>query len=170
MIKKVEDLYNLFDVIITEKYNDTKEEFKTILKNSEENPQNVISQEIISEGFYGINDYSNSGFLTMVALDVLSEGFISVIGFNFDDNLWRRLNLLLIYNDAENLRSDLTYELYENKNINYTYENSGLIFKKFGFILFKLRFVDFQAIGLIKEEKYEKLEKICNKLRINIDN
>lgn len=35
MIKKVEYLYNLIDIIITEKYNDTKEEFKTILKNSE---------------------------------------------------------------------------------------------------------------------------------------
>lgn len=89
----------------------------------------------------------------MVALDVLSEGFISVIGSNFNDYLWGKLSSLLIYNDAENLRTDLTYEVYENTNIDYTYKNAGLIFKKSGFVLFRLRFVDFKAIGLIKESK-----------------
>lgn len=61
----------------------------------------------------------------MVALDVLSEGFISVIGSNFNDYFWGKLSSLLIYNDAENLRTDLTYEVYENTNIDYTTKMLG---------------------------------------------
>jgi hypothetical protein len=168
MEKKLKNLYNLLDIIIPQKFNDAKEGYKNLLKKANENPKEVIPEEVLLDGFYGINNYSNENFLTMVALDILSEGFISIIDSNFNDYLWGKLSSLLIYNDAENLRIYLTHELYENKNIAYTYRNTNRIFKNSDFILFRLKFDDLEAIGLTKKNVYKDLKKECSHLEIDI--
>lgn len=168
MEKKIEKIYELFDIIIPNKYDIDKNDYKFLIRKTSENPKEVISEEIISNGFYGINDYNDPNFITLVALDILSEGFVSIINSNFDDNLWRRLSSLLIYNDAEELRPKLTDEIYV-KEQKYTYKNSNMIFEGTEFNLILIKILELEALGLVKKNNYEKLENVCLSLNIEIE-
>lgn len=131
----------------------------------------IISDNVLnsSSGLYGIKDRKHQDYKSLVILDILRDGYISFYDESFsNEHLWGTLSALLTTYGQNAYRRNLSFELYDNPNIDYTIENSSLAFSQSNYLVYGIEIHNFKAIGIIDSDKLENLKSIMEKLNVEI--
>ena len=160
-------LTKLTNIIIPDKYYNTKQEYAQTIDKIIEEPENYYEEETLKNGVYGIYDYKDKNFPVIALLDTLTEGFISKLDNHFNDYLWGKLSALLIYSDLEDLREKLTQEIY-NGSTPYKLENSSLIFQDCHVKIVLITIMGFKGVCLVRNENYNTLSEVLSLLKVDI--
>lgn len=158
----------LIELLIPDVFSETQSSFIDLLLNFEKNPENVIEKSVLGNGFYGIEKHTDPDFKTYLSLDLLTQGFISKFNYNQVEHLWGILSSILNCQNIEFLRPLIDYEIYDNKEVEYNYENSSLIFKNTEYKVILLGKGVFAALTIIHNNKWEQLSALCRDLEIVI--
>ena len=105
-----------------------------------------------------------------VFYDLITESYLQLARkIKNQDDLWSRISVLLIHYDCNHLRQQLDFEIYDNKDLEYSIDNANNIFDTNDYVIYTLAIENDSAIGLVSKENFDMIRNILKNTDLNIE-
>jgi len=105
-----------------------------------------------------------------VFYDLITESYLQLTRkINNQDDLWSKISVLLINYDCNHLRPQLDFNIYDNKDVEYSIQNANELFDTDDYVIYSLAIKDDSAIGLLSKENYNIIREILRNTELTIE-
>jgi hypothetical protein len=159
----IQDLKKAVEIIVP--HEDERQFYKSTLDKVKGNPN-----ELFENGKYRFG-YSDSvrHSLTLdskelpkyLFFDLLTEVYLPLKRkIKNKDLLWSNLSVFLVNYDCNHLRRQLDFNIYDNKDIDFTIDNSSAVFADSGYLVYLLKIHQDEALGFLHRDKFDELKNL----------
>ena len=166
-IKRVDlmtkDLKKAIEVIVP--HENERQFYKCIMDKVSENPDELFESGKYKFG-YPDSDRENltpesKELPKYLFFDLLTEIYLPLKRKVKDkDLLWSSLSVFLVNYDCNHLRRQLDFNIYENKDIDFTVENSSKVFADSDYLVYLLKIHQDEALGFLHRDKFNELKRL----------
>src|SRR6187549_316680 len=138
----IEDLKKAIEIIVP--HENEKQFYKSILDKVEDNPSDLFENGKYRFGYSDSlrNDLTtnNKEIVKYLFFDLLTETYLQlrrrVINKDF---LWSTLSVFLVNYECNHLRRQLDFNIYDNKDVDFTIENASTVFADSDYLVYLLK-------------------------------
>jgi hypothetical protein len=158
-----EDLKKAIEIIVP--HENERQFYKSTVDKVSENPNELFESGKYRFG-YPDSDRQNltpdsKELPKYLFFDLLTEIYLPLKRKIKDkDLLWSNLSVFLINYDCNHLRRQLDFNIYENKDINFTVDNSSNVFADSDYLVYLLKIHQDEALGFLHRNKFDELKSL----------
>jgi hypothetical protein len=159
----IEDLKKAIEIIIPHEHE--KQFYKSALDKVSENPNELFESGKYRFGYSDSNRHNlnlNSEELPKyLFFDLVTEVYLPLKRkIKSKDLLWSHLSVFLVNYDCNHLRRQLDFNIYDNKDINFTVDNSSRVFADSEYVVYLLKVHEDEALGFLRRDKFDELKNL----------
>jgi hypothetical protein len=158
-----ENLKKAIEIIVP--HENERQFYKSIVDKVSENPNELFESGRYRFG-YPDSDRPNltpdsKELPKYLFFDLLTEIYLPLKRKIKDkDLLWSNLSVFLVNYDCNHLRRQLDFNIYGNKDTNFTVDNSSKVFADSDYMVYLLKIYQDEALGFLHRDKFDELKSL----------
>jgi hypothetical protein len=159
----IEDLKKAVDIIVP--HDNEKQFYKTTLDLAAKNPNDLFENGRYRFGYLDSKrDHltpDNRDIPKYLFFDLLTEIYLQLRRKIINkDSLWSTLSVFLVNNQCNHLRKQLDFNIYDNKEIDFTVDNASRVFADSDYMIYLLTVHEDEALGFLHKDKFDGLKNL----------